>query len=153
MALAPFRTLNSYGLFRVMTTDRPEIIVEGSNDGVTWSPYDFKYKADQLDRRPRFVEPHQPRLDWQMWFEALRPIESGPSPWFASFCTRLLEGSPDVLALLETNPFPEKPPRYLRALVYEYHFTVISERKRTGNWWKREFKGGYLPMASLQTND
>jgi len=102
--LLPFRTFNSYGLFAVMTTSRPEIIVEGSQDGMTWVEYEFKHKPGDLKRGPQFVEPHQPRLDWQMWFAALGDYRQ--NPWFVNFCVRLLQGSPEVLKLLEHNPFP-----------------------------------------------
>ena len=71
--LAPFHLVGSYGLFADMTVDRPELVVEGSDDGVEWVPYGFKHKPGDPSRRPRFVAPHQPRLDWQMWFEALGP--------------------------------------------------------------------------------
>jgi lipase maturation factor 1 len=145
--LSPFRTFSSYGLFAVMTTSRPEIIVEGSNDGVTWFEYELKYKPGDVKRRPRFVAPHQPRLDWQMWFAALGDYRQ--NPWFINFSVRLLQGSPDVLHLLQRNPFPKAPPRYIRALVYEYHFTDMATRRKTGAWWRREQKGEYLPVISL----
>src|SRR6267154_2697733 len=124
-AVSPLRSFNGYGLFASMTTARPEIIIEGSNDGQTWLPYEFKYKPGDPLRPPAFVAPHQPRLDWQMWFEALRVMRPGtePSPWFFNFCVRLLQGQPEVLALLKTNPFPSTPPHYIRAMVYDYHFT------------------------------
>jgi len=143
----PLRTVNSYGLFAVMTTERREIIVEGSNDGVKWLPYEFKYKPGNVNHRPGFVEPFQPRLDWQMWFAALG--DSRQNPWFEQFCSRLLQGSPEVLALLATNSFPNKPPRFIRAQFYDYHFTDAAERRATGAWWKREFIGEYLPPVSL----
>jgi predicted DCC family thiol-disulfide oxidoreductase YuxK len=146
--LQPFRTVNGYGLFAVMTTQRNEIIVEGSNDGVNWLPYEFKYKPGDVNRRPRFVEPFQPRLDWQMWFAALGNYRQ--NPWFGDFCERLLQGSPEVLALLEKNPFPDKPPRYIRAEFYEYKFTNFAERRATGAWWKRKFISEYLPPVSLR---
>jgi len=145
---APFRSINNYGLFAVMTTNRPEIIVEGSLDGQTWLPYEFKWKPGELKRRPSFVEPHQPRLDWQMWFAALGDYRE--NPWFMNFCCRLLQGAPDVLALLEKNPFPKQPPLFVRATLYEYQFTTMEERSRTGNWWKREYKGRYCPTLSLK---
>jgi predicted DCC family thiol-disulfide oxidoreductase YuxK len=145
---SPFRSFNHYGLFAVMTTRRPEIIVQGSNDGVNWLDYEFQYKPGDLKRRPRFVEPHQPRLDWQMWFAALGDYQH--NPWFIEFCVRLMTGSPDVLGLLQSNPFPKAPPRYLRAVVYEYHFTDFATRRRTGAWWVRERKGEYLPVISRQ---
>lgn len=146
--LAPFRSFNSYGLFAVMTTSRLEIIVEGSNDGVAWLPYEFKYKPGDVKRRPRFVEPHQPRLDWQMWFAALGDYRH--NRWLINFCVRLLEGSPEVLSLLERNPFPNAPPRYIRAMSYEYHFTDFTTRRETGAWWRREPKGEYMPVISLR---
>ena len=145
--IEPFRTINDYGLFRVMTTERDEIIVQGSNDGVHWLDYEFKYKPGDLNRRPAFVEPFQPRLDWQMWFAALSDYQH--APWFGNFCVRLLQGSPEVLALLEKNPFPGKPPVYIRAEFYNYQFTSFAERRATGAWWKRELVGEYLPPVSL----
>ena len=150
-AVGPFRTLNSYGLFRVMTRPRNEIIVEGSNDGVTWLPYEFKWKSGDVQRRPGFVAPHQPRLDWQMWFAALGNYQQ--NPWVVNFCIRLLQGSPKVLALMGTNPFPEKPPRHIRATLYSYRFTDFAERRRTGAWWRRERLGEYLPPISLRESD
>jgi predicted DCC family thiol-disulfide oxidoreductase YuxK len=146
----PLRSFNGYGLFQVMTTARPEIIVQGSNDGVNWRNYEFKYKAGDLKRRPGFVEPHQPRLDWQMWFAALGNYQS--NPWFVQFCVRLLEGSPPVLKLLEKNPFPEAPPKYIRAVLYQYHFNDAATKKKTGEWWRRDFAGDYLPAISLPTD-
>ena len=146
--VSSFRSFNSYGLFRVMTTTRPEIIVEGSNDGVTWQAYEFKWKAGDVKQRPRFVAPHQPRLDWQMWFAALGDLRS--NPWFANMCVRLLQGSPEVQGLLERNPFPEKPPRFIRAVRYDYKFTTASERRATGAWWKRTEQDLYLPAISLE---
>jgi hypothetical protein len=146
--VSPFRSFNSYGLFAVMTTRRPEIIIQGSADGVTWLDYEFKCKPGDLKRRPRFVEPHQPRLDWQMWFAALSDYQH--NLWFVEFCAQLLNGSPEVVGLVQHNPFPKAPPRYLRAVVYDYHFTDWSTRKRTGAWWRRERQGDYLPVISRQ---
>ena len=146
--VAPFRTINGYGLFAVMTTSRHEIIVQGSNDGVHWLDYEFKYKPGDVNRRPKFVAPFQPRLDWQMWFAALGNYQD--NPWFEYFCARLLQGSPDVLALIAKDPFPDKPPVYIRAEVYDYHFTNSVERWATGAWWEREYLGEYLPAISLQ---
>ena len=151
--ISPLRSVSSYGLFAVMTATRPEIIVEGSNDGVHWLAYEFKWKPGDLKRRPSFVAPHQPRLDWQMWFEALRALDRRPpSRWFANFLTRLLQGPPEVLALLEKNPFPDEPPRYVRAALYEYHFTDPAARRATGDWWRREPEGLYCPQISLRQN-
>ncbi|HUI07644.1 MAG TPA: lipase maturation factor family protein [Verrucomicrobiae bacterium] len=147
-SIAPFRSVNTYGLFAVMTSVRNEIIVEGSNDGLTWRPYEFRYKPGNPSARPRFVEPFQPRLDWQMWFAALGDYRT--NPWFIDFCIRLLQGSPQVLALLGQNPFPGEPPRYIRAMVYRYHFTDFATRRKTGQWWHREFIGPYCPILSLR---
>ena len=146
----PLRTFNGYGLFQVMTTSRPEIILQGSNDGTSWRNYEFKYKPGDLKRPPAFVEPHQPRLDWQMWFAALGTYED--NRWFVQFCERLLQGSPPVLELLEKNPFPDAPPKYIRAVVFRYHFTDAATKKKTGEWWRRELVGGYLPIISLPTD-
>jgi len=144
--LRPFRSINGYGLFRVMTTSRPEIIIEGSDDAVTWKAYEFKWKPGDVYRRPAFVEPHQPRLDWQMWFAAL----SAPHrpAWFDRFILRLMQGQPEVLALLANNPFPDHPPRYFRAELYDYHFTTAAQRAENGAWWRREQTGTYLPVVS-----
>jgi len=140
--------VNGYGLFAVMTTMRLEIIVQGSNDGQNWLDYEFKYKPGNLKRPPPWVEPHQPRLDWQMWFAALGSYEN--NPWFVNFMVRLLEGSPEVLSLLARNPFPNAPPNFVRAEVYDYHFTDFVTRKATGDWWQRELKGSYFPVVSLK---
>jgi len=142
-----FRSVNGYGLFRVMTTTRPQIVVEGSADGTEWKPYRFKYQAVDLEERPRLVEPHQPRLDWQLWFAALGRFET--ETWFQAFLLRLLEGSKPVTGLLADNPFPAEPPRYVRALLYDYRFTSWSERAKTGAWWRRTLIGEYAPVLSL----
>lgn len=146
--LAPLRSLNGYGLFRVMTTRRLEIEVEGSLDGHRWRAYEFKWKPDDLRRCPGFVEPHQPRLDWQMWFAALSSFDD--EPWFQRFLATLLEGRQDVLALLRANPFPEGPPRYVRALLYEYEPTSLAEHRETGAWWKRKLLGAYSPTLQIR---
>jgi lipase maturation factor 1 len=147
-AISPFEIVNTYGLFAVMTTTRPEIIIEGSEDGEAWLPYEFKYKPGDLKRRPPWVAPHQPRLDWQMWFAALGDYRG--NPWVLQFMARLLEGSPQVLALLRGNPFPKAPPRYLRATVYEYHFTDADQKSKNGIFWRRQLKGEYVPVISLR---
>lgn len=146
----PLRSFNSYGLFAVMTTSRPEIIVEGSYDGTNWQPYEFKYKPGDLKRPPAFVAPHQPRLDWQMWFAALGDYQH--NRWFVNFCARLLQGSPQVLALMGKNPFPKAPPKYIRAMVYDYSFTDTATRRKTGDWWQREPDRIYFPKVSLPSN-
>jgi hypothetical protein len=143
-----FRIVNGYGLFRVMTKTRPEIIVEGSSDGATWKPYRFRWKPGDLQRAPTWVAPHQPRLDWQIWFAALSTYRQ--NPWFIRFAERLLTNSKPVIELLAENPFPDQPPRYVRATSYEYEFTTADERQQTGNWWKRSAPQRYLPAISLE---
>ena len=138
--------MNAYGLFAVMTTTRPEIVIEGSDDGSTWKAYEFRYKAGDVGRRPPWVAPHQPRLDWQLWFAALGHYET--EPWFQAFCQRLLAGSPTVLRLLAVDPFHGKPPRLLRAELYQYRFADAASRRR-GAWWTRERVGDYSPVMTL----
>src|SRR5436305_2210989 len=134
--LEAFRIVNGYGLFRVMTKDRCEIVLEGSAEGVEWLPYEFKWKPGDVKRAPGWCAPHQPRLDWQMWFAALeRPQQN---PWLVGLIVRLLQGSDDVNRLLAHNPFPERPPRYIRAVFYRYRFTTVSELRQSGAWWKRQ---------------
>jgi predicted DCC family thiol-disulfide oxidoreductase YuxK len=146
--LEPFRIINGYGLFRVMTKDRREIIIEGSADGIDWLPYDFKWKPGDVMHAPGWCAPHQPRLDWQMWFAALGNYRQ--NPWFGRLIVCLLENKPDVAGLLERNPFPEAPPRYVRATFYRYRFTTAEEHRQTGAWWKRQELGEYLPSISLE---
>jgi len=145
--LSPIRTLNGYGLFAVMTTERREIIVEGSRDGTTWQPYTFAHKPGEVGQWPAFVAPHQPRLDWQMWFAALGSHRD--NRWFVALCARLLQGSPAVSRLLAHDPFAGQPPRYVRAEVYRYDFTEAAERRASGAWWTRVRIGAYLPAISL----
>ena len=144
--LQSFRIVNGYGLFRVMTKDRDEIVIEGSADGIDWLPYEFKWKPGDVMRAPGWCAPHQPRLDWQMWFAALGSYRE--NPWFGRLIVRLLQGSRDVNQLLAKNPFPHDPPRYLRAMFYRYRFTTLRERRETGAWWKREQLREYLPTVS-----
>ncbi|MGC2660637.1 MAG: lipase maturation factor family protein [Bryobacteraceae bacterium] len=144
--VAPWQVVNTYGLFAVMTTDRPEIIIEGSDDGQSWREYSFPYKPGELHRGLPWVAPYQPRLDWQMWFAALGGYQE--NPWFGGLARGLLMGDPAVLGLLSTSPFPH-PPRYLRALLYDYQFTTPADRSRTGAVWQRELKGVWFPASSL----
>jgi len=144
--LQPFRSVNGYGLFARMTTVRNEIVIEGSNDGTTWLPYESPWKPGDVMRRPAFVAPHQPRLDWQMWFAALTPYRANPSQWFTRLLQRVIDGEPSVLALLASNPFPTAPPRYVRAVVWEYHFSDAGDA--SGAWWRREWRGIYAPSLS-----
>ncbi|HET9236526.1 MAG TPA: lipase maturation factor family protein [Oligoflexus sp.] len=145
-----FHLVNSYGLFRHMTTTRPEIILEGSMDGHTWKAYEFRYKPGNLAEAPRFVAPHQPRLDWQMWFAALSSFYR--TIWFQRLILKLFEGAEPVQRLLKTQPF-STPPRYIRALLYEYEFTNAAERKARGHWWKRKTLGAYAPVMMRRDPD
>ena len=145
--VASFRSVNAYGLFAVMTTTRPEIVIEGSDDGTMWAAYEFKYKAGDPHRRPPWVAPHQPRLDWQMWFAAISRFED--ERWLQNFCVRLLQNHADVLSLIERNPFQERAPKYLRAVLYRYHFSDAATRRREGVWWTRERVGDYSPVLTL----
>jgi predicted DCC family thiol-disulfide oxidoreductase YuxK len=145
--LEAFRIVNGYGLFRVMTKDRCEIVLEGSTDGIDWLPYEFKWKPGDVKRAPGWCAPHQPRLDWQMWFAALETPQE--NRWLIALVFRLLQDSRDVSGLLRRNPFPDKPPRYIRAMFYRYRFTTVDERHQIGAWWKREELREYLPALSL----
>jgi hypothetical protein len=145
--IAPFRTVNAYGLFSVMTTSRREILVQGSEDGYDWRTYSFRYKPGDLRRAPPIVAPYMPRLDWQMWFAALSPVQN--NPWFLAFVERLLLAEPDVLALLADDPFEGRRPRFLRAVMDDYQFTTSAERKETGKWWNAEPSAIYLDEVSL----
>ena len=128
-----------YHVFPTMQTERHELIIEGSNDGKDWQSYVFRYKPGALDKKPVFNLPHQPRLDWMIWF--VPPRDEEMMYWFGQFLHGLHEGSQDILDLLESNPFADKPPEYLRVLVYRYRFTTIAEREISGSWWSREYLG------------
>ena len=144
----PLHLVSPYGLFAVMTTARDEIVIQGSDDGVEWRDYEFRYKPGDVMRRPPWNIPHQPRLDWQMWFAALDDPER--VPWFSRFLARLLENEPTVTALLERNPFPEKPPTYVRAQFYDYAYAGDDEHA-AGRWWDRRLLGLYFPAAHLRS--
>ncbi|NWZ14533.1 LMF2 factor, partial [Agelaius phoeniceus] len=130
-AVERFQVVNSYGLFRRMTGvgGRPEVILEGSYDGHSWTEIEFMYKPGNVSAAPAVVAPHQPRLDWQLWFAALGPHQN--SPWFSALVLRLLQGQPDVIRLVQTDesryPFHARPPTFLRAQLYKYWFTSPSE--------------------------
>jgi len=142
----PFSSFNSYGLFTVMTTERPEILLEGSQDGREWKAYEFRWKPGALDRAPRFAWAHMPRLDWQMWFSALQ--DSPRDAWYFAFMQKLLEGEPAVLRLLAENPFEDAPPRYIRATRWRYTFSSPEERAR-GLWWHRVDPKPYCPTLEI----
>jgi hypothetical protein len=142
LAVDVIQRASPYGLFAIMTTKRNEIVIEGSYDGVEWREFEFRYKPGDVARRPRWNIPHQPRLDWQIWFAAL----DDPKRlfWFSRFLQRVLENEPTVTALLERNPFPDKQPLYVRAKFYEYTY-ADSEEKAKGLWWDRRLLGLYFP--------
>ena len=144
--------VNTYGAFGSITRTRNEIVIEGTNDPVMtgttkWLPYEFKGKPGDPSRRPRQIAPYHLRLDWLMWFAAFSTPEE--HPWFTALLAQLLEGDKGTLSLLDTNPFPDHPPRYIRAKYYEYHFTTPEEHRRTGQWWTRRDLGLYFPPVSL----
>ncbi len=141
----PLHIVNTYGLFAVMTRTRPEIVIEASDDGQDWKEYGFRYKPGNPKRRPPWNTPHQPRLDWQLWFAALDPRVPG---WFEPFLARLLEGSKPVLDLMGENPFSDHTPKYVRAVLYDYRFSDQSTGEKTGLWWVRELSGIYYPAVS-----
>ena len=145
--IEPLHIVSSYGLFAVMTTERDEIVIEGSYDGVLWREYEFRYKPGDVARRPPWNIPHQPRLDWQMWFAALENPRQ--LSWFWHFLQQLLENEPAVTALLEKNPFPDRPPVYVRAEFYDYTY-ASSEEKAKGLWWHRRLLGLYFPEVHLK---
>jgi lipase maturation factor 1 len=146
--LAPWQVVNSYGLFAVMTTTRPELIYEGSEDGQTWLEYSFPYKPGDVRRRLPIVAPFQPRLDWQLWFAALDGNYQ-EDRWTGNLAVRLLQGDSAVLKLLERSPF-NRQPKYVRVALYDYWFTNEVERRKTGAIWNRRFERLYLPAISLE---
>jgi predicted DCC family thiol-disulfide oxidoreductase YuxK len=146
-AIEPLHIVSGYGLFAVMTTERNEIVIEGSYDGADWREYQFRYKPGDVSRRPPWNIPHQPRLDWQMWFAALE--DPRRLRWFPSFLQALLENNPTVIALMQTNPFPGTPPLYVRAQFYKYTYSSGEEKAR-GVWWRRRLLGLYYPEVQLK---
>jgi hypothetical protein len=145
--IGPLHIVSSYGLFAVMTKQRNEIVIEGSDDDINWREYDFRYKPGDVQRALSWNIPHQPRLDWQMWFAALDSPQR--LRWFERFLERVLENRPDVMALLAKNPFPDNPPTYVRAAFYNYTFAGPDEKAK-GTWWKRRLLGLYFPEVQLR---
>ncbi|HEY1894614.1 MAG TPA: lipase maturation factor family protein [Terracidiphilus sp.] len=146
-ALDPFRIANQYGLFAVMTRGRYEIEFQGSNDGTDWVPYPFRYKPQALNVTPGIYAPYQPRFEWNLWFASLgdwRQNDLVPATEM-----RLLANDPDVLGLFRNNPFPQSPPRFVRAVLWQYWFTSREEKRRSGDWWRRQELGLYAPEISL----
>jgi hypothetical protein len=148
-----FHLVGTYGAFGSITRPRYEVIVEGTDEAVLtpstkWREYEFRGKPGAPGRMPPQIAPYHLRLDWLMWFAAMSSHQR--HPWFVHFVGKLLEGDRSTLGLLKTNPFPGQPPRYVRALLYEYHFAHPSERSQSGLWWKREYVRSYFPPVSLQ---
>jgi hypothetical protein len=149
----PLQIVNTYGAFGSITKERYEIAVEGTDEetpteSTVWREYEFEGKPGDPARRPPQIAPYHLRLDWLMWFAAM----SGPSdyPWFGELMLKLLEGDAAVLSLLRSNPFPAKPPRWVRAELYLYRFTTPDERRQTGLWWNRRLAGPYFPPVRLK---
>ena len=139
----PFHSINTYGLFAVMTTTRQEIIVEGSDDGVEWKAYEFRYKPGDPDRAPPFVAPHQPRVDFLMWFLTL----GGRATYFERLLELLRTNPRAVAPLFVRDPFPDSAPDEIRLAIYRYRFTDLATRRATGAWWSRELLGYSRPVA------
>lgn len=138
------RINNNYGLFAAMTKNRPELVLEGSEDGENWQEYILKYKPVSTEKKLSWNIPHQPRLDWQMWFAALGSFTQ--NMWLQNLMIQIFWQSPDVISLFEKDPFPKQPPRFLRLQKYEYRFSTSEERKRSGAIWQRTWVGAYGPV-------
>jgi len=145
-ALEPLRIANEYGLFAVMTRGRYEVEFQGSSDGQNWTPYLFRYKPQAVDQAPGIYAPYQPRFEWNLWFASLGDWQQ--SDFVAATEERLLTDDADVLALFRGNPFAQSPPKFVRAVLYQYWFTSMDEKRRTGNWWKRNLMGLYAPVLT-----
>ena len=149
-ALAPFRIADTYGLFAVMTPHRYEIEFQGSDDGQTWTAYPFRYKPQDPHRRPRIYAPYQPRFDWNLWFASLTTWQQAPIVVGTEI--RLLQGSVPVLGLFAGNPFSSRPPRFVRAVLWQYWFSTPAEKRSTGIWWRRKLLGAYAPTLTREPN-
>ena len=141
--LEPLRIANRYGLFAVMTRGRYEIEFQGSSDGRNWTAYPFRYKPQALSQPPGIYAPYQPRFDWNLWFASLDDWRQNEIVPLSE--ERLLQNDRDVLALFAGNPFAHAPPRFVRAVLWQYWFTSESEKRRSGNWWRRQYLGLYAP--------
>ena len=124
-ALDELRSINAYHLFAQMTLVRREPVIEGSDDGTDWQPYELRYEPGDVDRAPPFVAPHQPRVDFQMWFLLLG---RGLARWFQTLLDRMRHDPAAVAPLFARNPFPDAPPRLVRIAVYRYRFTDAATR-------------------------
>lgn len=142
-AVRPFRTVNRYGLFAVMTTERPELELQGTRDGEVWQSYTLRYKPGPTDRMPPVLGPHMPRLDWQMWFAALGSCRG--NPWLVDLMGGVLEGREPVLELFDHDPFGGEAPLGVRVVRWDYRFTELGE----SGWWVRSEPGLHCPAVSL----
>ena len=149
-ALEPFRIANRYGLFGTMTRGRYEIEFRGSDDGKNWIAYPFRFKPQDLKKPPGIYAPYQPRFDWNLWFASLGSWQD--SPIVPRTEVRLLTNDQDVLALFASNPFPHEPPREVRAVLWQYWFTSLSEKRTQGLWWRRQYLGLYAPTLERQSD-
>jgi lipase maturation factor 1 len=143
IALDPFRIANRYGLFAVMTRGRYEIEFQGSEDGQSWISYPFRFKPQQLNQPPGIYAPYQPRFDWNLWFASLGAWRDYPI--VPNTEVQLLSNEKDVLQLFASNPFYGRPPRQVRAQLWQYWFTSMEEKRKTGMWWRRKLLGLYAP--------
>lgn len=150
VALEPFRIANQYGLFAVMTPHRYEIEFQGSMDGMTWTAYSFRYKPQKLNEAPGLYAPYQPRFDWNLWFASLGVWAEYPIVPRTE--EALIENDADVLELFAGNPFAAAPPKYVRAVLWQYWFTSMAEKRTTGNWWRRQLLGTYAPTIAKAPN-
>jgi len=141
------RLVNPYGLFAVMTSKRYELTIQASMDGEVWKDYEFYFKPNDHFSSPSFVFPHQPRLDWQLWFVALRDYRR--SPWLMTFITALFEGKEDVLTLVKTVPY--KNPRYIRVLAHDRVFTDMDTLKESGQWWEDKSLFAFTPVFEYRS--
>jgi hypothetical protein len=144
--LEPFRIANQYGLFATMTEARYEIEFQGTRDGAHWRTYPFRYKPQDPLERPGVYAPYQPRFEWNLWFASLADWRA--SPWVVLTQQRLLESSPEVLALFRENPFPDGPPIAVRSVLWRYWFTDLETKRATGAWWNRELIGPFAGTVS-----
>jgi hypothetical protein len=147
-AIEPFRIANRYGLFGIMTRGRYEIEFQGSDDGKNWVAYPFRYKPQELSQPPGIYAPYQPRFDWNLWFASLGSWQEYPIVLKTE--VRLLSNDGDVLNLFATNPFPIGPPRQVRAVIWQYWFTAMNEKRTQGLWWRRQFIGLYAPTIERE---
>jgi len=148
--LEPFRIANQYGLFAVMTPHRYEIEFQGSNDEQSWAAYPFRYKPQDLHERPRIYAPYQPRFDWNLWFASLGSWMQ--NPMVPRTEELLLQNDRDVLGLFAGNPFSSAPPRYVRAVLWQYWFSTPEERSEQGIWWTRQYLGTYAPALERRSD-